>query len=318
MKKYKHTKIGSCDITYDTRRVFFPFCSNIGDIVREFIGHKLYVYVSTSDYEFSKKFIYLIKLGFTNPYITNENPFGEKINQGIIMKYGKKFNPKEALKLAHYTLTQYKKYDKICSVRVRFDNNAILYLKQSSKSGHTENGDHSITQKELGGKLHVIKISGTKDNPVFVIGIDGNSVKNGEEEGISLKVSRYNFHSHPEAAYIKHGVTKAWPSADDFVGYLKLGNRTIFHCVASMEGLYILSFSSEWVNKIKEIDENFVKNNFDIDRRTKETPYDFVKKIREIKYKGSPIFIVKYLNWDQAGSIFSVVYAKEKGFCNPL
>lgn len=267
---------------------------------------------------FTNCIIQYANLGFIDPTITNKTPMNKTISHSVaLIRYLDGNNTKDPFTVilnVRYLLKQYKKHG--CSMRVKFSNKAVRFLKKTSKMGHTKNSDHSITQKELTGNLYVDKIIEDNGEPLFIIGCAESAVEPGIEEEVNVSATRYNFHSHPEEAYVRHNVNKAWPSLTDYIGYLKLGTKTIFHCVATLEGIYILSFSKEWVKKLHKIDKKFIHKHYNIDHKHNITPYEYMNKINHILYKGAPIFIIKFLSWNQAvHTIFSVSYKKEGMNC---
>ena len=152
------------------------------------------------------------------------------------------------------------------------------------------------------------KIVKNSDKLLYIIDVNKDSVKSGEEEAVSVSATRYNFHSHPEEAYIRHSVDNAWPSLTDYIGYFKLGNNTIFHCIASLEGVYILSFSPYWVKRLNELNEKIIKKKYDIESEDDYTPSQYVKKVNEILYKNQPIFNLKYFPWKKANTPFEISF----------
>jgi len=249
----------------------------------------------------------LLKNSYIHPHISNISPFGEPIKHSVLLTKKDQTNYKfdQLVQELEYLLQQYK--NDTCNLYARFDNEAIKFLKGASYKGFSKNKDGKVTQKEIGGILRVKRI---EDN-VVVIGADEKSASLGEEESVNVSMSRYNFHSHPKEAYVRHSVKKAWPSIVDYNGFMKLGKNTIFHCVATIEGIYILSFTSHWVDKLKSIPHSFINKNFDISHSFNYTPYEYVRKVNSIKYKGKPIFIVKFLPWENADSIFSISFGKD-------
>ncbi len=236
---------------------------------------------------------------FPNPNSSNPNSNPNSSNPNY---------PENLIKI-EYALAQYKKES--CDMLCKFDDKAIKFLKKTSSMGHSKNKDGTVTQKEMTGSFHISK---KKTNNIFIISYD-EKYKLGQEEGVSVSGTKYNYHSHPKEAYIKHSVEYGWPSITDFIGYLKLGNKTTFHCVAAIEGIYILSFGPFWVNKIEKVDKDFVKKNYDYDSVNNIDPFEFVEKINAVLYEGHPIYIVKFLPWDMANTIFSVSYKKKNGNC---
>ena len=301
-------------------------CSS-GDItsVIDILNHnldtrmQLWVMVPISRSNFISCVQHFADNGFTNPYITGKTIFGKKIQHSVALSRrnttGVSFNAQRTLLNVMYILQQYRSLG--CSMYAQFNHKAISFLRKTSGMGHTKNGDGKISQKELGGALHVEKIVKERGKIVFVMGVHEHNVSPGSEEEIHISATRYNFHSHPEEAYVRHGVTKAWPSLTDFLGYLKLGNETIFHCVASIEGIYIMSFGEYWVNHLSKISKKFIETHYDIDHARKMTPFQFTVFVNRIKYKGYPIYKVKFIPWGVARTIFSVTYKKDGLTCSP-
>ena len=96
-------------------------------------------------------------------------------------------------------------------------------------------------------------VSETKNN-INVLDINQDKMIEGEEQGVPIVEALYNFHSHPKEAYITNKVNKAWPSAQDYIGFLLavLEDNTILHIVVSIEGIYIISLSKYYAgNKDK-------------------------------------------------------------------
>jgi len=247
-----------------------------------------------------------IKNGFGNPVIVDTTPSGKKIVHSLSLTKKKECREDVHLETL-YVLQQYKRDDAVCSLYAKFNSHALSFLKKLCVKKEGEEG------KEIGGKLNVTRIERNRssyDEYVFIIGLNEDHIEQGGSENVDLPSSRYNFHSHPEDAYIKYGVTKAWPSVHDYLAYLKLGNKTIFHCVSTLEGIYIISFGRYWVNNLNKVDRNFVRDNYKIDQKNKMDIYEYVTFINKLKYKNSPIFQLKFLPWNLANSIFTVVYAK--------
>ena len=64
--------------------------------------------------------------------------------------------------------------------------------------------------------------------------IDKTSLFYGKEESVPVIEGLYNFHSHPVEAYERKKTKFAWPSAGDYVGFLKAVVKydTILHIVS--------------------------------------------------------------------------------------
>lgn len=200
-----------------------------------------------------------------------------------------------------------------CQLKAKFSSKALKFLRNASKSGFV-NG----VQREIGGTLVATKAKLINHEVVHEICIDEDSVNSGSEESIDIGQTRYNFHSHPEQAYIRHKVDRAWPSMSDYLAYLNLGRQTIFHCVAALEGVYVMSFTPYWVDKLDQVDHQFIRDNFNVKRKKTCSPNDYTKHVNQIKYKGKPIFHIIYLPWEQSTNVFAVGYSKgEVGVCLP-
>lgn len=286
----------------------------------------LWVSIPLSTEEFALSIKNCVKCGFARPYITDEMPFIKP--KSICMALSKINKGQSSHKHSHinrtilnsmYVLQQYKNNSDNCNIHAKFSDKAIKFLKGTSHRGHTKNKDRTVTQKELGGELYVSKIVKPNNDYIFIIDVNEKNVKPGAEEEVSVSATKYNFHSHPKEAYEKHRVEKAWPSLSDFMGYLQLGNRTIFHCVATLEGIYVMSFGDYWVNRLKDVKKDFVKKNYRIERDIDKTPFEYVKQVNNLKYKNYPIFVVKFLPWGTATkTIFSINYKKNGLSCEAI
>lgn len=202
-----------------------------------------------------------------------------------------------------------------CDLFARLSSDAVEYLSTLSEKGHTKNKDGSLSQKEMTGDLIIRDAIQTGNRIIYEIDVNHSSIASGEEELVNVNRTRYNFHSHPREAYIRHSVHKAWPSIVDFNGLLDLGIETIFHCVATIEGVYVMSFSKFWHSRVQDIDKEFVNKNFDIDHKKEMTPYQYVEKVNNIKLKNHPIFHLWFFEWNKATTPFKIEYAPIDGVC---
>jgi len=126
-----------------------------------------------------------------------------------------------------------------------------------------------------------------------------------------------NFHSHPKNTYKIYNVKYAWPSKVDFLGFYKLRNDTIFHCVSSLEGIYIMHFNEYWGDKLETIPESVIKKyDFDDHRDdNKKNLLEVLQKMNNIKYKGYPVINLKFLEWNKASSVFEIAFQKSQNSC---
>jgi hypothetical protein len=292
----------------------------------------------------------LIKNEFNHPYISQYSPLGHKFNSfGIcLFKTNQPYSCKPIQKSSInneilYLIKQYNNPSLMCNFYIQFTSLTISILEQLVHNGKN---NKKISQKELGGSLYIDKIIPThnyqckKDNNkqfIFIISIDKTSIESGIKEEVKISPSRFNFHSHPVQAYINHKTSNGWPSVHDFVGFLNLKN-TIFHCVSTIEGLYIISFNkllpfplersvhglSQKLNNDKEQKRkiSFIKLNYNIDHNNNISPEEFVIKINNILYPNNknskPIFYIQFCKWNKCkNKIFEVFYSKTNDSCIP-
>lgn len=274
--------------------------------------------VGLSDDKFMEKIEGFVKNGFDSPYIAITNPMYTDIEPSVALMREtvvKDLREDMILNKIYYVITQYKKNKGSCFMNVKLTKSAVKFLKSTTYIGINVSADKSKKQKELSGSLEIHDVVKDNDKIVYMINVKESSVVSGKEEETNVPATRYNFHSHPHEAYIRHSVEKAWPSGTDYLAYRSLGSNTIFHCVASKEGVYILSFTSHWGRKLGQIDTEFIKKNFDIDHKKRLTPEQYVEKVNNIEYKGHPIYKVFFLPWDKATTMFTVFFPETNSSC---
>lgn len=279
----------------------------------------IWVSIDLGDKNFTNVLDTFVSNGFNSPYVTTLSPmYGDIPASAALSRQNIPSDPDTStatLNKVLYSIEQYKNDSKSCYLYAKFSPRAIGFLKEASKLGITVGKNGKESQKELTGELYVKDVSNTDSKFVYIIDIDKNSVESGEEENVDVSATRYNFHSHPHEAYVRHSVDKAWPSVTDFLGYHKLGENTIFHCVATIEGAYIMSFSPYWGSNLKKVDRKFIDKNFDIDHKEPLTPDEYVAKINSILYKKHPIFELKYFPWEKADTTFKVFFPQTGSSC---
>jgi hypothetical protein len=261
----------------------------------------------------------LVAHGFGSPYITNQDPKGNPIPLGLAMStVHKHTDPGSVVRECEYVISQYG--SEYCKMHCALTEDAVNFLRSLSHSGHTKNGDGSVSQKEVAGVLHVEKVvdcySADKCAPgdvVFIIGVDTKTIEHGGEEDVDIAPSRYNFHSHPKEAYVRHSVHTAWPSNTDYLGVLQLQESTIFHCVATLEGLYVISFENRIENT--EANRKEVRAKFKLEHTLALTPSEYIARVNRLKINGVVVYNVKYFKWDSAQSIFGIKYGKDGHNC---
>lgn len=277
----------------------------------------IWVKIDLTEQNFSQILDKFISEGFCHPYITSFIPLVNTQNKTGVALLRKNVNsdnnqPMKTLNKVLHIMQNYKKEMDFCHMNAMFSKNAIKFLKDASETGGiVEDGKK---QRELTGELkikNVIKLKKHKKPQfVYVIDINKKSVSSGEEENVDVSATRYNFHSHPKDAYINHSVENAWPSATDYLGCKKLGIRTIFHCVTTLEGLYIISINPYWGKRLKNVDEKFIIENYNINHKENLTPEEYVEKINKILYKNNtPIYKLLFLRWKNADKVFDISFS---------
>lgn len=323
-----------CYAAYDKKR---KVCMLRGCITKHIVGiltamlskfpsdTLLWVSLPLKGSSFVKMLAIYAHAGFSNPHVSNETPLGKETDIVLAMSRLNspevKIDVKGTLNDALYTLQQFKKLTSkqtecsavgscgTCSVYAQLTNRTLAFLQRASKVGIQINGTKGA-HNELTAELYAKTIIKKDNKFVYVIDIDEKTLEEGQEENVDVSPTRYNFHSHPHAAYVRHSVDKAWPSLTDYMGYLTLGNNTIFHCVATLEGIYAMSFGPYWVKNLKGIDKDFIHNNFNINHKEPMTPQQYVQKVNKILLKKHPIFYVQFFPWNKAHTVFQVSYAR--------
>lgn len=255
-----------------------------------------------------------VKAGFCDPYICKASPLGFAFRgYGLCMLRQNDIVNNDATNDVKYVLTQFMaERQGHCTLHARLSSSSIEYLRQISKIGSTDNKDGKISQKELAGRF----LTGCIDSSlVYNLDVDRQSIVSGEEEGVEIVGSLYNFHSHPREAYDRHGVQMGWPSPQDHVGFLSSSIKydTILHIVASIEGFYVVSLTEHWANKKEKLDKkvvDFILENYDIRYQIGKTPTWYTRTVNSIAYEGYPVFLVQFFSWNDASSDFIVPYRK--------
>ena len=291
------------------------------------LPHDVVLWVSTSpgNTELIKHFI---QNGFADPYISTKSPLGYKFNKCKLCMFRKnELENKEAANEVKFVLKQYNENLDYCVLKFMLEKSTLNYFSKLSNMGSTWNGDKNISQKEVSGILDVSNIS---DDLVFTLKIEKNSILHGKEENVYICGGIYNFHSHPAEAYVNNNVKLGWPSAQDYVGFLMAHNKygTLVHFVVTLEGLYIISLSKEWIETKRKITKKmfeFVRTNYNFDSRNdlgedlvdQDNPNEnrkiisYVKIINNIKYKGARLICLQFFNWHDTNRIFSVSVPKK-------
>ena len=154
-----------------------------------------------------------------------------------------------------------------CTLNMIFNKSFAKWLKRLSLSASSLNEDGTVTQKEVSSSFFLDNPKEDKDGQIIweiVRDIKGN--KNiGQEESVWIDEARYNFHTHPREAYLSHKVKVGYPSAQDYITFVKMAvydkNKTIFHCVITVEGIYTISIAEFGVANFTKLQEFILKDN---------------------------------------------------------
>jgi hypothetical protein len=294
---------------------------NIKHLKKKFPGFILWTCFELSSPDFLEKIDNFIDHGFGFPYVTHLSPLFVALRKpclalSLIAGEKQKYS-RDMIKIKVRSLID---QGDDCSMHVKLTENAISILKKfpekdEKSSMKKERG--KLAQKEVTGTFYVKNVSYENGKYLYTFDLKKNSITLGKIDSVDVPSDRYNFHTHPYEAYVQYTVKIAWPSLTDFLGYKGLGKSTIFHCVSTLEGVYVMSFSPE-TKRIKSIPDSFIRKNFNFDRRDKSiTPEIFVEKVNEIKYQGKQIFFLQFLPWENAGDVFHINYPKIKNVCLP-
>ena len=294
-----HKKI--CEIRYvidDNNHL-----KEVVDILHKNFPKDFYIWAGLIPYKKSDQYI---QIGFNSPYKCKISPLKHKLKTSGIA-FIKLNNPKLKLdiKSVKNNLEHiFTKQTETCKMHICFTQPTINYLKKLNEQSDD-------IKKEQAGSLTIKQIHKKNNKIIFELKEKPDSVKSGHEEEVDAVVSRYNFHTHPKHCYINNNVTNGWPSSSDYAAFVKLDVNTILHIVVTIEGIYTISFTQEWVGKNKKIDTEYVLDRYEIDNNKKISYKTYVNKINKLKYKNkSPLFIVTYMPWDKATDVFPIYFSK--------
>ena len=104
------------------------------------------------------------------------------------------------------------------------------------------------------------------ENDVYIIYDDPKIFNKGTSSDVDAVQTKYNFHTHPEAAYHAHNCEMGWPSRDDYTTFLDgfFRHDTTFHIISTVEGIYILNINPCIIEKLKIFYDEDLENK-DID-----------------------------------------------------
>jgi len=222
--------------------------------------------------------------------------------------------------------------ENFCTIQAKFDIPFAKWLAKLPQSASTLNANGTVTQKEVGGAFWL-------DNPT--IGQDGlftwdimlyanKGINATREETVDMVVGRYNFHTHPKAAYRNHNVFIGFPSGQDYWAFLtaSLFNNTVFHCVVTLEGIYVISLNPDWANNMADLKimyekqkgslYTFVGQTFEIPKvipagmNAEQTARSYPTTINAMPLFKSypPVFHSDFVSWDEinSGKVIGIAY----------
>ena len=263
-----------------------------------------------------------VSKGFSEPSIRTKSPLNHDIGMYMLCleKNNMKssgFSTSKSSKMVYDTVDDWANTtESNCKTDYKLSKDTIKQFKKLSFSEPTKNKDSSMSQKEHAGALYV---SNLNDN-VNILDINQNKWLEGKEQGVPIVEALYNFHSHPEEAYIANNVNKAWPSAQDYIGFLLavLEDNTILHIVVAIEGFYIISLSKYYAGHKNELSPDvasYIDNHFNYCGKLDNSISWFIKNINSVKYKGHPLFITEFIPWEDAQKHFTIYHCKTNGKC---
>tara|TARA_A100001011_G_scaffold399975_1_gene511445 strand:+ start:6517 stop:7707 length:1191 start_codon:yes stop_codon:yes gene_type:complete len=247
-----------------------------------------------------------VQLNFGHPHICNKSIYSTKnypIKTICLIYDGSKASMDEV----NY-LIRNERSDNYCVLKAQFSERTVDYFKKLPITG----GFKEEKQHEIAGNMSA-KLKGD----IHIIDYNEDTIKRGQETGVDIVEGAFNYHSHPKQAYEKYEVKYAWPSMQDYIGFLLaiIEDDTIFHVVVTQEGLYIISLTKYWaINRdklTKSSTGDHIEKNYKKSLKSQGTPYDYIKWVHEIDYQGhGPLFLVQYLETKKISSIFLLPYTK--------
>jgi hypothetical protein len=189
---------------------------------------------------------------------------------------------------------------KSCRMNFRISKKTLLKLRRMvHKSGYKEfTGHFTVRSVEFSPKL------------TTVLEVKDNHIEGGDNEEVDGNDLPFTFHTHPIEAYKERDVKYAWPSRTDYrtIYELLISLSGIFHLVATVEGIYIVSLKDKESCKIDKLRKSPKKIIHSMVERILHPERDFSPKlyVKKIRNKKDNPFEVQYFDWKTASSVFSV------------
>jgi hypothetical protein len=229
------------------------------------------------------------------------NPKIEKLNDTYYITFTKNdpkvthFDEETHINHASYIIEQFLNGGS-CTMKVKIDVGLYSPLREL------------LTSKtiEVSGSIVIDHIESEKNDFIHVVKLaDSETYTFGGDENVKVAKNRYNFHTHPESAYLENNVSNGWPSMGDFRGYWNFRGDTIFHSVIAREGVYIISLAD---GELK----TFVDSTHDINKNVHShlTPNEFADRINRLG-----VFRVDFIKWGAKPTILEIKYMKDGLTC---
>jgi hypothetical protein len=247
--------------------------------------------------------------GFGSPYMTKKSPLDRDLNGTCIalVKKNKVVDGGDSEKTIRAKIDYAMKSGVTsCELNVKFGKGAIEYLKSLLDR-----------DKEVAGLFVVKTVKMGGNGAVFELSHDEKSSQTGKDESVDAVWNRFNWHTHPKKAYENHGVTRGWPSSSDYNGFTSLKNHTIVHTVSTVEGLYTISYSDEWLRKTGGAmpDSDWIASEMDISHHRKISFTEYAKLASNKRSDGIRVYDVLFLPWSNPLKVFKVCYAPTRARC---
>ena len=288
----------------------------------------LWLGIRTENIQFAKVAYIYTSAGFKDPYITNIDPWNQKLDFDFISlnKFANYYVSDENVTVINYnkTMDLYNQYQKMkkdinetCKLYFTLDKSAILRLRMFPYLGveGITNISESDLQRECSGifKIYNSYID-NNGNYVYKLSLETLSENKGikyivgGQEEVYIEKSAYNFHTHPISLYVKYNVLIGTPSGADIYNFLKdsIYSGTQFTGVISIEGIYIVSLTPFFIKNVLQKKDNllaFVQQpNFEEKiRNIFEFPFSqrffSWKTDSDLPVNAVALKIQEYLNW---------------------
>lgn len=213
---------------------------------------------------------------------------------------------------------------KICKANCKICPSTLKLLKEQVNFVNKD-GKHN----EFGGVLEFIKDS--KKSYYFIKIDKKEEIISGKNDETDVPDGIAGYHTHPAKEYESQKVKYAWPSGDDYMAVLNrmINEGTIIHIVATVEGIYIISFSELG---IMIYENNFFKHDKSDERKREYskkyklrlpkisdensmTPDEYIHLVNNIdnKYR---VFNVQFITWEKANTEWFELKYPFENTCN--